>query len=305
MMKKWGIAPVVALYLIFPLTFIFGKKGFLYGPPMFFIGVRMLFSGVAILLFYRFIQKKEITFKREDLFLLFKATLFGIVLTYIPEFWTLKYMSVAKLTLMFTLTPFVTFLASYLHKHETISKQKVIGLIIVFCGAIPMFLSHSPGEEVLSLFGKVSVVEIIALLAVFSYAYGWIPVKILVTERGYCPWLVNGIRMVLGGIAALFCSFLLEDCGGYIPPVTNWTYFLWYGLLISIIGITCYNFYAVLLRYYSATMISFTGFIEPFFAAIYAWILLGETVTASFFVSLCIVGIGLYIFYREELVGIA
>ena len=52
-------------------------------------------------------------------------------------------------------------------------------------------------------------------------------------------------------------------------------------------------------------MISFTGFIEPFFAAIYAWILLGETVTASFFVSLCIVGIGLYIFYREELVGIA
>lgn len=301
MIKKWGILPVVALYLVFPLTFIIAKKGFLFGPPMLFISLRMIFSGIAVLLYYTMVQKQAIQFKKKDLMLLVEATLFGIVLTYIPEFWTLKYIAVAKLTLFFTLTPFITFIASHLRAHEKVSKQKIIGLLIGLCGAIPMFISDAPEEEVFNLFGTISIVEIVAIIAVVSYAYGWIPVKLLVTERGYSISLVNGLRMFFGGIIALFCSFVLEDWAGHVPPVSNWPYFLWYIGLISVVGIACYTIYSVLLRYYSATMISFTGFIEPFFAAFYAWMLLGETVSSLFFVALSIVGLGLYIFYQEEL----
>lgn len=301
MIKKWGIAPIISLYLIFPLTFIIAKKGFIYGPPMFFISLRMIFSGCAVLAYYVCVQKKAITFKKKDWFLLAEATLFGIVLTYVPEFWTLKYMSVAKLTLFFTLTPFITFLASHIRSHEKVTIQKTIGLIIGLCGAIPMFLSGTPGDNVIHLCGGISLVEIIALLAVASYAYGWIPVKILVADKGYSISLINGLRMLYGGIISLGCSFFMEDWSGYLPPVTNWPYFLWYVGLISFIGIACYTFYSILLRHYSATIISFTGFVEPFFAALYAWILLGETVSWIFFVALGIVGLGLYIFYQEEL----
>jgi drug/metabolite transporter (DMT)-like permease len=52
---------------------------------------------------------------------------------------------------------------------------------------------------------------------------------------------------------------------------------------------------------YSATALSFFGFIIPFFTSIMGWFWLGEEVNIWFFISLIIVSFGLYLFYQEEL----
>ena len=104
---------------------------------------------------------------------------------------------------------------------------------------------------------------------------------------------VDGVDTTLVGKNWL--GFVFQD------QVSNWPLFLWYVLLITIVGLTCYTMYTVLLRYFSATLISFFGFTEAFFGAFYGWFFLGELVSWLFFVSLAIVSFGLYIFYKEEL----
>ncbi|MCV5950917.1 DMT family transporter, partial [Escherichia coli] len=62
-----------------------------------------------------------------------------------------------------------------------------------------------------------------------------------------------------------------------------------------------YNLYGTLLKRYSATFMSFAGFTTPLFTALFGWLVLGEIVTWPFYVSFCIVLLGLVLFDQEEL----
>jgi len=46
---------------------------------------------------------------------------------------------------------------------------------------------------------------------------------------------------------------------------------------------------------------TFAGLITPIFASLFGWIFLGEHVSWHFFVSIILFGIGLRIFYQEEI----
>ena len=67
--------------------------------------------------------------------------------------------------------------------------------------------------------------------------------------------------------------------------------------LTPIIG---YNLYAHLLSRYSATFLSFAGFMTPLFAAALGWIFLGEMVTWHFFATMAMVLCGLYLFHEKK-----
>ena len=142
-------------------------------------------------------------------------------------------------------------------------------------------------------------------------------------NRHYTPFMINGVAMFSSGIAAIITSLMLEKrpllklpsyameklgvhltwlksifgtLGLKLLPLIGYT-----SLLILIANIIFYNFYAHLLKKYSATFMSFVGFTAPLFAAFFGWVFLGETISRSFFVSVFVVGLGLYIFYRAEL----
>jgi drug/metabolite transporter (DMT)-like permease len=59
--------------------------------------------------------------------------------------------------------------------------------------------------------------------------------------------------------------------------------------------------YASLLKKYTATFMSFAGFIAPLFTALYGWAFLGEIITWHFYASSAIVFVGLFLFYKDEL----
>jgi drug/metabolite transporter (DMT)-like permease len=120
----------------------------------------------------------------------------------------------------------------------------------------------------------------------------------LIKENGYSPMMANGISMTLGGILSLAISLPLE--GFY--PVTDSTIF-WTQLfaVILVSNIICHNLYGHLLRTYSPTLLSFAGFITPFFAAFYEWVLNGQVITWHFYASSIIVFAGLFLFYKDEL----
>lgn len=300
-LKNFGIAPLILLYMVFPLTFSISKVGMLYAPSTTFVALRMISSGLVLLILYFLQHKGSYKFIFIDARLFIKASLFGIYLTYIPDLWALQYLSVAKSAFLFVLAPFFTALFSYFYEKEVFSYKKIIGLIIGVLGFIPMFMITAEPKDTVINFLNINLPELMTILSVASYAYSWIPIKKLMHEKQYSPWLINGIIMLAGGIGAAFTAFFCDGWYLGVVPVTDWHSLSWYLLLILLVSSFCYILYTYLLQNFSTTLVSFFCFTEPFFAALYGWYFLGETVSYIFFVSIFIVSIGLYIFYQSEL----
>ena len=173
-----------------------------------------------------------------------------------------------------------------------------MGLTIGFTAFLPLFLE---GEGVESLVGgKISWPEVSVALAAVLGCYGWILLRELVKNYNCSFFFANGFSMLLGGSIALIHSFLTEEWNPI--PVTNLPAFLSLAFLVMIISnFLAYNIYGYLLKKYTATFLSFAGFITPLFSALFGFIFLGEVVSNSFWISSAIVFFGLYLFSRDEL----
>jgi drug/metabolite transporter (DMT)-like permease len=161
-----------------------------------------------------------------------------------------------------------------------------------------MLISTSSQELQLSEFLFLSWPELAVLISVAASAYSWIIMRKLVHHKNYSPVMVNGITMSIGGMGALLTAIYAE---GPLTIADPPHFFGWLGLVILISNIICHNMYGYLLKKYTATFLSFAGFLSPLFTALYGWAFLQEEITPAFFISTVIVFIGLLLFYQDEL----
>jgi len=303
---------VFFMYFLFASTFTLGKAALSYVTPFLFTGIRMMCGGV-ILLGYSFLRKKCFI-SRRDIYLFVQIMVFHIFLAYTLEFWALETVTSAKACLLYNLSPFITALFSYCLFAEKLNVRQLCGLFIGFVGFLPILLAQTPLEQISGHLGFLSWPEIALICSVTSSAYGWMTMKKL-THKGYPFVLVNGIGMTGGGLLALLLSYFTEGpvrlkMTAVMMPVVAQHYGVFiehmlalgmYSLtLILIANIIGYNLYAHLLSRYSATFLSFAGFMTPLFAAILGWIFLGETVTWHFFATMLLVMGGLYLFHEKK-----
>ena len=283
---------VALLYAILAATFILAKHALAYAQPCFLIGFRMTLAGTLLLGFSW--VRGSFTLNCQDWWLLVRVALFHVYFSFILEFWALQYLAALKTTLIYSLTPFIAALLSYILLKERLSTSKIMGILIGLCGMVPIFMvsDGAVGE----LF-KITVPDVVLLGAVISGAYAWFLVKELL-NKGYSLVVVNGVAMLLGGLLSFGTSAIFETA----PMVSDWSQFLlWVGALILVSNIVVYNFYGWLLGRYSITFLTFAGFLCPSFAMLYDWLLLGGHLSMHTVISLVLVTIGLYIFYRQEL----
>lgn len=289
---------VVVLYALLASTFIFAKKAVSFANPCFLIGFRMIVAGLILLTYQRFFLKESLRIQKQDLWLFFKTSLFHIYFAFILEFWALQHISALKTTLIYSATPFIAALLSYWLLDERLSKKQFFGIVIGLLGLAPVMLASIEGAHSTIEVARVSIPEIVLLLAVISASYAWFMVKELM-NKGYHLGLINGVAMLVGGVLSLITSGVLE---GFASPVAHWPNFLlWVFILIFVANIIVYNLYGKLLRSYSITFISFSGFLCPSFGALYEWLFMGGNVTWHYLASISLVTLGLYIFYRDEL----
>lgn len=291
---------VIILYALFASTFTIGKTGLEYAQPLFFVGSRMFVAGILMLAYQYFFKREQFIFKKQDLWRVASLALFAIYLTNVLEFWGLQYLTSFKTCFIYSLSPFASALLSYWMLGDKLTGKKWLGLVIGCLGFLPILINETTKEELTGHIWFLSWAEIAVMIAAFASVYGWVLLKQLVNENGYSPFMANGLSMLLGGIMALVHSFLAEDWNPF--PVTEFSPFLDCMLLLILISnFVCYNLYGYLLKRYSATFISFAGFITPLFTALFGWFYLGEIVTWPFYFSALIVFIGLFIFNQEEL----
>lgn len=283
---------VALLYAILASTFIFAKQALMYAKPFFLIGFRMTLAGCLLLGFA--CLRRHLVIRREDWWLFFRVALFHIYFSFILEFWALQYLSALKTTLIYSTTPFIAALLSYVLLKERLGRGKAVGIAVGLCGMVPIFmLGGGNAHELLNI----TLPDVILFGAVVSGAYAWFLVKQLM-NKGYSLAVINGVAMLIGGVLSFGTSMLLEST----PYVYNWPKFLlWVACLIVVANVVVYNFYGWLLHRYSITFLTFAGFLCPSFAMLYDWLLLGGRLQPHYLISIVLVTTGLYIFYRKEL----
>jgi drug/metabolite transporter (DMT)-like permease len=305
---------VILLYLLFASTFTLGKAALTYVSPFLFIGMRMILGGGLLLGYYRCIAKHRITIHARDYSLFFRIIIFHIFCAYTLEYWALDYVTSSKACLLYNLSPFITALFYYFLCAERLTYRQICGLIIGFVGFIPILIAQTPLEKIGWHLGFLSVYEIALIASVTSSAYGWMVVKNLINRR-YPLIMINGISMTGGGILALILSCIIEgfprikEVPMFMPAVatlfgaTGERFIMLGGYCIALViiaNIIGYNLYGYLLSRYSATFLSFAGFMTPLYAALLGWLFLNEQITWHFFATMTLVILGLYLFHEKK-----
>lgn len=279
------------------LSFTLSKAGLAYAAPLFFVGFRMVVAGAVLIGYCYWHNPNMLAIARKDYTKFALIVLMHIYLSYVFDLVALQYMSSFKGAFIYNLSPFITALFSYLYFSERMTPKKWLGLGIGFAGFLPELVSQTCSPT--ALLSCVSWPEIMMIGSVVAAVIGWIVMRLLVHD-GYSPMAVNGIGMMGGGLLAFATSGVFEVWDPF--PVSDWAAFAKIAMAVLIIAnLIYYNIYGYLLRFYTATFMSFAGFLCPLFAALFGWYFLHEHITLSFFFSLFVVVIGLVIFYQEEL----
>lgn len=291
---------VFVLYGLFASVFTIGKIGLEYSSPFFLVGSRMALAGVIMLSYQWFAHRATFHIQRKHLIRVFLLAFFNIYLTNVMEFWGLQYLTSFKTCFIYSLSPFLAAVFSYLILDEQLTWRKWLGLAVGFGGFIPILLHHTSAEAAAGQLWILSWPELAVIIAVVCSSYGWIVLRQLVSEDGYAPLLINGASMLIGGLFALGQSLVTEPWNPV--PVTEFLPFFKCALLLIIVSnLMAYNLYGYLLKRFSGTFLSFAGFSTPLLTALFGWVFLGETITMTFMISAGIVFLGLLTFYQEEL----
>lgn len=291
------------LNFLYSLTFVVGKVVLDFSQPIFFVAVRMIGSSILSFCIYFYIHKNDkisIRLTKKDWLLIIFISITNIYITNAFEFWGLQYLSAAKSAFIYNLTPFFAALISYFVFSEIMTIKKWTGLVIGFCGVMPLLTECSDVVDTTYKIGFLSLAELALLAASIATALGWISIRFFVkgTKR-LSPFLINGFSMMFGGLLCLLQSYFFETGPMIFGASYSYATFIFVGLIISLVA--SYNLHSFLLKKYTATFLFFFGFTCPLITAILGFVFLHEPITYRFLLSVVFVFIGLSVFYQEEL----
>lgn len=295
---------IAVLYAVFAAMTFINSKLMLTNPHPFFVGMlRASVSSVFLLgigfIFHRtaFKNFKLPVYAWKDL-LLFGVLVHGFVMCGFS--FAVQYTDPVKVCFIIATCPFITAILQYVLGNETFTKNKIVGLLVGFCGLVPILMASEHGAyeqipEHLEVLGSV-----ICFIATVLFAYGWIAMKRFLNEFSNHPIeIVNGIAMLVGSCVSLALFLLFYACGS--GPMVFSSDFPMLMSAFAISSLMTYLIYAYLLKTFSATFIAFAGFLEPVFGLVYGVVFMGHPLTLGAVGALFVLFTGLYIFYKEEI----
>ena len=266
MRERWkGYFLLAAAVFFWSWIGIIGKHLYAYGmSPLTAVVFRVLFAwGLLIPLIvwrpYRL---------RVPLVRLPGLALYGLVAVaanYVGYFYALKYLSVAAAVVLIYTNPALVVLLSWPVLGERPTKGELLALLATFAGVFLVAKGYAPGELALGWKGVLSALVTAGSIAVYNLAG-----KRYVRELD--PWTVMFYGFLFGG-AVLVGWWLATGAQEFAYPLRAWGLVLVLGLFPTLLG---YGLYLKALRYLRAGHAAIAATAEPFLAALWAFILLGE-----------------------------
>ena len=255
--------------------------------PILQIGLRSFLAIIPVMI-YIFIYKKKITIRDGSLFPgIICGIIFGI--EFIFMFYSLELTSVARASIFFYSMPvWVTIAAHFLIPDEKISIIKMLGL---FCSIFAIFIALFSKNNIEngSLIG-----DLLALLG--SVLWATIVMLVRTTSlKKASPEMQLLYQLVISSLIILPLSMLFEN----LIRDINYIIILIFLFQAFCIVAGCFLAWFWLLSIYPASIMTSYSFLSPVFGVIFGWVLLGEEINFSIFISLLLVSLGIFLINRK------
>jgi drug/metabolite transporter (DMT)-like permease len=259
------LVTVVIWSFNFTLTKYVLEQGF---NPLAYSGLRfttaaILFAAITLAL------ERTLWIARRDLLVLFPAVVVGIWLNQIGFVYSLTFTTASTAALVFGTLPIFTMLFARLAGVELLSKRFVAAAGVSFLG-VALVAAGAHGVVAGSPKG-------IALALLGAATWAFYSVAIAGLMRRYSPFRISAVGLLLGAAMILPTASpqLLSQDWGELPPV------VWLIFGISVVGplvITNILWFTALARV-GPSRSSLYANLQPFLGAVFALLLLAETMT--------------------------
>lgn len=224
----------------------------------------------------------------RDLLAIAGCATLGIFGNQVLFLYGLRLTTAVNATVLVATIPVFTVLFAILLRRETARPRALAGVAIAFAGVVWLV-----GGAAIELGGRGVLGDVLIVLNSMSYALYLVLVRDLVARHGSVR--VVAIGFAFGALLALpigLPSLLAE--GASIEPG------IW-GLVIYVVLVPTVFTYlanAWALRFVSASVVAIYIYVQPIFAALLAWLYLGETVSPRVLVTAALVFAGIWLTTR-------
>ena len=170
--------------------------------------------------------------------------------------------------LLYALTPVGVYLVSIALRREAWHPKRFVGVTIAFGGVIVLLLERGLAAALAPLVG-----DLLLLCAVAAWVAWTLASRDL--SRRYTGLQIASWTMVSAGIQALIAAPLLWDLPTGPLPASAW---LSLGYLIALTSVVAYILWSFALVRAEASRVAVFTNLQPVFTALFAWLLLSESI---------------------------
>lgn len=248
---------------------------------------RMLFSVMIMspVFFLKYTHEIKKLSKRDWLF----TSIAGVFLAFHFILWfeSLNYTSVASSTVLVTLQPLFAFAGTYFFFKEKLSLKTLIAGAIAIIGSVLI----GYGDFRVSgsaLYGDLLALIACALITAYLLFGQDVRKRLSLVTYTFVVYSISTLTLFF------YIVFKGESFGPY--PASEWMWFLLLALIPNLLGHTLFNW---ALKWVSTNVISIAILFEPVGAAILAYFVLGEYLSASQIIGGSIVLAGITLFVAD------
>jgi drug/metabolite transporter (DMT)-like permease len=137
--------------------------------------------------------------------------------------------------------------------------------------------------------------------SIFISRFGWIKGQELLQKDIFLPQQLNAFCFTISGLLSLLLFILRNDSFmSVIPLCLNYQVLLAFGYTVIIGNMIAYNLYAYALKHTPVTYVAIAGLSMPLFVHILSVFFLNEALSPSFFLSIFLIAIALWIFQKID-----
>ncbi len=289
--RIFAILAVFIVQILYGLNFTFAKviMNDDYVPTFALVVLRVAGATILFWLFSPFLPQEKID--KKDYFKFFVAAIFGVVINMLLFLKGLELTTPISASVIVTITPIIILILSSFFLHEKITKLKVVGVLLGFCGGI-----------LLTAFGTSTRIgdnlplgNLFIFINVISYSIYIILIKKLTNK--YHPFTF--IKWLF-----LFGFFMVLPFGYTELLEIEWhtfTPYVWFSVFFVVVGATfgTYLLNPIALRQLKASTIGIFIYLQPVIAGIFAIVMGSDSIGYVKIIAMLLIFFGVYLVTKK------